>query len=73
MIKVTEKQDVVLYSAVSLLVAAVPTRVTVEVLADLLAEQIHDNSPELVDAVLAADELNHRIKQRLHALAEGGS
>ncbi|WP_281932157.1 hypothetical protein [Roseibium album] len=70
MIKLTEKQDALLYSTIHLLIKSVPPRVTVQVLADLMAELLHDSSPDQVNALLAADELNHRIKQRLQALAE---
>ena len=72
--RVTDKQDVVLYAAVNLLTANFAPRAVLEVMADVLAERIHDSSPELVDSMVSADELNHRIKQRLQAMAlEGGT
>jgi hypothetical protein len=67
-----KKREAVLYAAVAVLVSQDPPRAACHVLADVLADTIHDSAPELTDALLSADELNHRIKQRLRALAAKG-
>ncbi|MBO6893411.1 MAG: hypothetical protein JJ866_15820 [Roseibium sp.] len=69
MIKVTDKQDVVVYAAVNLLTAHLPTELVIRVLADVMAEAIHDNAADPENARIAADTLNFRIKQRLQELA----
>lgn len=72
MITVTDKQETVVYAAVNLLTANLPNKVVINVLTDLLAEAIHDNSDDLDVARISADTLNFKIKQRLQALAEEG-
>ncbi len=72
MITVTDKQETVVYAAVNLLTAHLPNRVVINVLADVLAEAIHDNADDLDVARISADTLNFKIKQRLQALAEEG-
>ncbi len=72
MITVTDKQETIVYAAVNLLTAQLPNRVVVNVLADVLAEAIHDHEPDPETARAASDVLNFKIKQRLQALAEEG-
>ena len=72
MITVTDKQETVVYAAVNLLTAHLPSKVVINVLADVLAEAIHDNTDDLDVARIKADTLNFKIKQRLQALAEEG-
>lgn len=70
MITVTDKQETVVYAAVNLLTAHLPNKVVINVLADVLAEAIHDQEQDPETARVAADVLNFKIKQRLQTLAE---
>lgn len=72
MITVTDKQETVVYAAFNLLTANLPNKVVIYVLADVLAEAIHDNTNDLDVARIKADTLNFKIKQRLQTLAEEG-
>lgn len=69
MIKITDKQDAILYGTINLIIASLPPRLVRDVLADILAETIHDTAPDVSTALVSADELNFRIRQRLQALA----
>lgn len=70
MIRITDKQEAAVYTAVNLMTATIPDNVIIKVLSEILAEAIHDKEPDLDTARQAADVLNFRIKQHLQKLAE---